>query len=104
MAAFEDQCLTDDDLKVLPEDPFAGTDAKRRFEREIALVGSLRHPNIVPLFDSGALQGRYHYAHRNHPNIARVFEASNTEMGRPLQIKGSPGGRALPSDPGRRGA
>ena len=32
-------------LKVMLEGPFAGSESKKRFEREIALVGSLRHPN-----------------------------------------------------------
>ena len=49
-------------LKVMLEGPFAGSESKKRFEREIALVGSLRHPNIVPIFDSGVAQGRFFYA------------------------------------------
>ena len=49
-------------LKVMLEGPFAGPESKRRFEREIALVGSLRHPHIVPIFDSGVAQGRFFYA------------------------------------------
>jgi serine/threonine protein kinase len=48
-------------VKVLLEGPFAGADARRRFEREIAVVGSLRHPNIVPIFDSGVQKGRYYF-------------------------------------------
>lgn len=49
-------------LKVMLEGPFAGPASKRRFEREIELVGTLRHPNIVPIFDSGIAQGRFFYA------------------------------------------
>jgi serine/threonine protein kinase len=49
-------------LKVLLEGPFAGAASKRRFEREIELVGSLRHPHIVPIFDSGVSGGRFYYA------------------------------------------
>ncbi|MBW8042147.1 MAG: protein kinase [Planctomycetes bacterium] len=49
-------------LKVMLEGPFAGKDSKHRFEREIAVVGSLRHPGIVPIFDSGQVQGRFFYA------------------------------------------
>ena len=49
-------------LKVMLEGPFAGPESKRRFEREIALVGSLRHQNIVPIFDSGVAEGRFYYA------------------------------------------
>ena len=49
-------------VKVLLEGPFAGPNAKRRFEREISVVGSLRHPNIVPIFDSGVTRGGYYFA------------------------------------------
>ncbi len=49
-------------LKVMLQGPFAGPDSKRRFQREIALVGSLRHPNIVPIFDSGVAHGQFYYA------------------------------------------
>lgn len=40
-------------IKILLEGPYASKAAKRRFEREIELVASLRHPNIVPVYDSG---------------------------------------------------
>ncbi len=63
-------------LKVMLEGPFAGSDSKRRFEREIALVGSLRHPNIIPIFDSGVAQGRC------TPPPGKVF----TDYGQELQL------------------
>lgn len=40
-------------LKVMLDGPFAGPSSRRRFEREVELVGSLRHQGIVPIFDSG---------------------------------------------------
>ncbi|MEM7316018.1 MAG: hypothetical protein AAF497_23015, partial [Planctomycetota bacterium] len=46
-------------VKVLLEGPFAGPASKRRFEREVELVGSLQHPCIVPIFDSVVSQGKY---------------------------------------------
>ena len=49
-------------LKVMLEGPFASERSKRRFEREIELVASLHHPNIVPVFDSGVSHGKYWYA------------------------------------------
>ena len=49
-------------LKVMLEGPFAGKDSTHRFEREIAPVGSLRHPGIIPIFGSGRAQGRFFYA------------------------------------------
>lgn len=41
-------------IKVLLEGDFASGVARRRFEREIDLVASLRHPHIVSVYDSGA--------------------------------------------------
>jgi WD40 repeat protein/predicted Ser/Thr protein kinase len=49
-------------LKVLLEGPFASPQSQRRFEREVELLGSLRHPYIVPVYDSGVCQGRFYYA------------------------------------------
>ena len=40
-------------IKVLLEDQTESATARRRFEREIELVASLKHPNIVAVFDSG---------------------------------------------------
>jgi hypothetical protein len=49
-------------LKVLLEGPFAGENARRRFEREIELAASLQHPHIVTILDSGHSRGRYYFA------------------------------------------
>lgn len=40
-------------VKVLREGPYASNSSRRRFERELALVASLRHPNIISVFHSG---------------------------------------------------
>lgn len=48
-------------MKVMLDGPFAGPASKRRFEREVELVGSLRHPGIVPIFDSGSTHGKYFF-------------------------------------------
>lgn len=49
-------------LKVMLRGEFSHADHKRRFEREIALAGSLRHPNIVPVLDGGEVQGQSYFA------------------------------------------
>ncbi|MCK4340246.1 MAG: protein kinase [Phycisphaerae bacterium] len=49
-------------LKVLLEGPFATQTTRQRFEREIELAASLRHPNIVTILDSGLSLGRYYFA------------------------------------------
>ena len=43
-------------IKVMREGPFASKSSRRRFEREIELVVSLRHPNIISVFDSGVTE------------------------------------------------
>ncbi len=48
-------------LKVLREGPFASKAARKRFEREVELAASLRHPNIVAVFDSGVTADGRHY-------------------------------------------
>ncbi len=40
-------------IKVLLDGALASTASVRRFEREVDLVASLRHPNIVSIYDSG---------------------------------------------------
>lgn len=40
-------------VKVLLEGQYASEKTKRRFEREIELAASLKHPNIISIFDSG---------------------------------------------------
>ena len=47
-------------VKVLREG--AGTvKGARRFQREIDVLAQLQHPNILPLYDSGALDGAFYY-------------------------------------------
>lgn len=49
-------------LKVLLEGAYASETARRRFEREVELAASLRHPNIVTILDSGLSLGRMYFA------------------------------------------
>jgi len=40
-------------IKVMREGPFAGWRDRARFEREVQVLGALRHPSIVTIHDSG---------------------------------------------------
>src|SRR5262245_7703137 len=44
-------------IKVMKEGPFAGSEGKARFEREVRILAQLNHPNIVPIHDSGIAAG-----------------------------------------------
>lgn len=49
-------------IKILLEGTLASQEAQRRFEREIELVTTLRHPNVVSVYDCGATaDGRLYY-------------------------------------------
>lgn len=49
-------------VKILLHGAHASRRAQYRFEREVDLAASLRHPNIVTIFDSGIAHGQYFYA------------------------------------------
>ena len=49
-------------VKVLPHEESATSQQKHRFEREVSLAASLRHPHIVTIYDSGLTSGRYFFA------------------------------------------
>ncbi len=49
-------------LKVLLQGPYASPKQQHRFEREIDLVASLQHPNIVTVYDSGLTHGHHYFA------------------------------------------
>ena len=48
-------------IKVMKEGPFAGTDDKARFDREVRILGQLNHPNIVTIHDSGTAAGCFYF-------------------------------------------
>src|SRR5262245_42604544 len=48
-------------LKVMREGPFGGLADRARFDREIEILASLKHPNIVTIHDSGEAAGSYYF-------------------------------------------
>ena len=48
-------------LKVMHEGPFAGPHDRARFEREVQILGQLKHPNIVAIHDSGQAAGHFYF-------------------------------------------
>lgn len=56
-------------LKVLLRGRFASVRERHRFEREVNLLASLRHPNIVTIFDSGIHDDQPYYAMEYIPGV-----------------------------------
>ena len=51
-------------LKLLPDELASDADFRARFERESRLAASLDHPNIIPIFEAGELDGAVYLAMR----------------------------------------
>ncbi|MBI4579639.1 MAG: serine/threonine protein kinase [Planctomycetes bacterium] len=48
-------------IKVMREGPFAGAADRARFEREVQVLGQLKHPNIVTIHDTGTAAGCHYF-------------------------------------------
>ncbi len=48
-------------IKVMREGPFAGWRDRARFEREVQVLGALKHPGIVAIHDSGVASGCHYF-------------------------------------------
>ena len=59
LLAADEQIARSVAIKVLDQHPVG--DDLERFRREIDLVSRLQHPNVVPVFDAGVLEGRPYF-------------------------------------------
>jgi len=48
-------------LKMILAGPYADPDERKRFVQEAEAVASLRHPNVVQVYDAGEIDGRPYY-------------------------------------------
>lgn len=48
-------------IKVMRQGPFAGPQDRARFDREVQILGQLKHPNIVTILDSGSSAGNFFF-------------------------------------------
>jgi serine/threonine protein kinase/Flp pilus assembly protein TadD len=48
-------------IKVLRAGPFPGDEERIRFEREVQILASFKHPNIVAVHDSGMAAGHFYF-------------------------------------------
>ena len=70
-------------IKVMAEGPFAGPHDRARFEREAQILGQLKHPNIVRIYDTGVAADRFYI-------VMDYIE------GQPLDVHMGGGERSLP--------
>jgi hypothetical protein len=80
-------------LKVLPAETLVDPKRRERFRREARAAARLHHTNIVPVFGTGAAEGRHYYAMQfiaGHPldavidEIRRLKNGSPPSAGRPV--------------------
>src|SRR5205814_8541002 len=82
-------------LKVLPAEALADPLRRERFRREARAAARLHHTNIVPVFGTGAADGRHFYAMQfiaGHPldavidEVQRVRSKSGVAAGRAAEV------------------
>lgn len=67
-------------LKVMLQGVLAGERERRRFEREVEILASMRHPNIVTIHDSGTVDGFFYYVMDFIAGVSLDHYVSNNEM------------------------
>lgn len=79
-------------VKVLRRDLCGDPAVVHRFQREAALLSSIRHPGIVPVHESGEDQGRHFFVMPllAHPSLAAVLEGAG-----PAPVPGDTGPYAV---------
>ena len=77
-------------IKILREGPFAGPGERARFEREIQLLASLKHPHIVTVHDSGSAAGNVYLVMDFIDGAAFDVWAEAVRHGRQATRKGPP--------------
>ncbi len=72
-------------IKVLREGPFSSPHDQARFDREVRILASLKHPNIVAVHDSGVAAGSFYFVMDYVPG--RALDAYLASGQRPLKDK-----------------
>ena len=82
-------------LKMLLAGPYAAPDERERFLREAEAVAALHHPNIVPVYDVGELDGRPYFT----MELVEGGDLAGADPGSPQPARrgGRPGGRRWPT-------
>src|SRR5437762_12051488 len=66
--------------KTLAPELGGGNDFRERFIRESQTVASIDHPNIIPLYDAGDLEGLVYIAMRyvNGPDLEQLLQSAGS--------------------------
>ena len=72
-------------VKMLLAGPYAGPQELARFRRETAALASLRHPNIVQVYDAGDVEGRPYFTMElvEGGSLARKLSGAPSRPARP---------------------
>ena len=67
-------------LKMLAPELGGGSDFRERFIRESQTVASIDHPNIIPIYDAGDLEGLVYIAMRyiKGPDLQQLLESAGS--------------------------
>ncbi len=75
-------------IKMLVAGSFATSSQRRRFEREAEIAASLRHPNIVAVYESGRTAGGHHYLAMEYVDGVPLDEYARTiPVGEPRGVR-----------------
>src|SRR5215831_15954773 len=68
-------------LKTLAPELAGGSDFRERFIRESQTVAAIDHPNIIPIYDAGDLDGLVYIAMRyvNGPDLEQLIAEGRTQ-------------------------
>jgi serine/threonine protein kinase len=82
--AFDPNLQREVAIKVMREGPFAGWRDRARFDREVQILSTLKHPSIVSIHDSGVASGSHYFV-------------MDYISGQPLDVFKSSGPRSIPN-------
>ncbi len=91
-------------LKLLPDELAHDADFRARFERESRLAAAIDHPNIIPLYEAGEIDGTLFLAMRYVEGTDLATRLARRVRCEPARRSRSSARSPAPSTPPTRGA